>query len=71
MKFLFIILVLVGGEVAAGRYLQQTEASPLLPSVPVSTAETPILVYAPLAESSKKISIEHVLMFFSKTTAGF
>lgn len=53
MRLLLIFLVVLGAEVAtATRYLHQTEPSPLLPSMPYSIPEPPILINAPLAEST-------------------
>ena len=55
LKFL-ILLVVLGVEVAAGRrYLHQTPPSPLLPNAPITQADPPILVYAPVAESREKL----------------
>jgi hypothetical protein len=53
-----MIFLIVGGQVvfaATGRFLHQTEAPSLLPSTPFTTADPPILVNAPLAESSKNL----------------
>jgi hypothetical protein len=65
IKLLLSFMVVLGAEVAAaGRYLQQTEGSPLLPSTPFTTAAAPILIDAPLAESRKKLNALNFYFFF-------
>ena len=54
-RFLVFILVVVVARVAAGRYLHQIPPSPLLPSSPITQADPPILINAPVAESRKEI----------------